>query len=220
MGTGHKIIDLAHWARREHYEFFRAFGYPFFSITTPIDVMPLHKALKERGVSFSIGLVYVLARAANAVPQFRQRIRDEGPIEHEVVHPGLTILCEGNTFRFSFLPYSPAFDRFAKEAAEAIEMTRRSEGLIPRSIAERSSINDMLYMTSLPWFSFTGMVHPMSLDPSDSVPRIAWGRFENRDKKLVMALNVQAHHSLIDGFHIAEFIKKVEGLIATLDSTL
>ena len=210
-----RSIDLDHWARREHYELFRRYGFPFFSITTDIDITPLHKALKERSLSFTVGFVYLLARTANAVPEFRQRIREPEVIEHEVVHPGLTVLCEGDVFRFCFLRYLDNFERFAGAAAEGIEETRRAE-----SLGKAPGRDDLLYLTALPWFAFTGMTHPLLLDPSDSVPRIAWGRFEEKENLLIMPLNVQAHHALIDGIHIAKFIERLQELIQTADSIL
>jgi len=213
-------IDLDRWPRREHYEFFRGYGLPFFSITTAIDVTSLRDTLKERAPSFTIGLVYVLARAANAVPQFRQRIREDNPVEHETVHPGMTILCEGDVFRFSILRYIDDFKRFATEAAQEMENARTSESLVPESLREEPDRDDLLYFSALPWFSFSGMVHPLPLNPLDSVPRFAWGRFEERDNRLVMPLNVQAHHALIDGIHVAKFITCVEELIRIADSIL
>ena len=162
MKDDFRSIDLDHWPRREHYEFFRQYGLPFFSITTAIDVTSLRNTLKERAPSFTIGLVYVLARAANAVPQFRQRIREVGPVEHEIVHPGLTILCEGDVFRFSFLSYVEDFDRFADEAAQAMESARTAESLVPKSFREGPPRDDLIYCTALPWFSFSGMFHPLA----------------------------------------------------------
>ena len=216
-----RIIDLASWPRREHYEFFKPYPVPFFSITTSVDVAPLRKLLKARDVRFTAGLLYVLSRAANDVPQFRQRIREGAPIEHECVHPGVTTLCDGDTFQFCFLTYYDDFHRFAREASEAMEMTRQGKSLVPESIVEDGRLrDDMLYCTSLPWFSFSGMLHPVGPDPMDSVPRIAWGRFEEKEGRLAMPLNVQAHHALIDGIHLAKFFEKVEDLILSVETTI
>ena len=220
MEKGFAKIDLDRWPRREHYEFFKQYAIPFFSITSSIDVGPLRRALKERGVPFTVGLLHTLSRAANSVAEFRQRIREDAPIEHRIVHPGVTVLCEEDVFRFCFLRYDEDFDRFATEASAAMEAARAAESLVPESIAEGegSLRDDLLYCTSLPWFSFTGMFHPLRSDPLDSVPRIAWGRFEESGSQLVMPLNVQAHHALIDGIHIARFIKRVEDLIGGCDT--
>lgn len=214
-----RIINLDGWPRREHYEFFKPFPVPFFSITTTVDVAPLRKRLKARNVSFTIGLLYVLSSAANDVPQFRQRIHEDAPIEYERVHPGVTVLCEGDLFRFCFLTYFDSFDRFAREAKEAMATVRQGESLVHEPLVEEGRIrDDMLYCTSLPWFPFSGMMHPLGPDPTDSVPRIAWGRFEEQEGKLVMPLNVQAHHAFIDGIHLARFFEKVEDLIQNAET--
>jgi len=216
-----RTIDLDSWPRREHYEFFKPYPVPFFSITTSVDVAPLRKLLKARNVSFTVGLLYVLSRAGNDVPQFRQRIREDAPIEHACVHPGVTILCEEEVSQFCFLTYDEDFDRFARGASEAIERTRQGRALVPESIVEDGRLrDDMLYCTSLPWFSFSGMLHPVGPDPMDSVPRIAWGRFEEKEGKLVLPLNVQAHHAFIDGVHLAKFFRKAEELIQSAETRI
>jgi chloramphenicol O-acetyltransferase type A len=216
-----RIIDMESWPRREHYEFFKSYPVPFFSMTTSVDVAPLRGMLKMRDVSFTIGLLHVLTRAANDVPQFRQRIREGGAIEHERVHPGVTVLCEGDVFRFSILTYFDSLDRFASDASEAMKMTRNGTPLLPEAFFEEGRPrDDLLYCTSLPWFSFSGMFHPVGPDSMDSAPRIAWGRFEEKDGKLAMPLNVQAHHALIDGVHLAKFFKRVEELIRSAETTI
>jgi len=210
-----RIIDMDSWPRREHYEFFKSYPVPFFSMTTSVDVAPLRKMLKTRDVSFTIGLLHVVTRAANDVPQFRQRLREGGPVEHERVHPGITVLCEGDVFRFSILTYYDSLDRFAEEASEAMAAVRHSDALLPEPFFEEGRPrDDLLYCTSLPWFSFSGMFHPVGPESMDSAPRIAWGRFEENGGRLVMPLNVQAHHALIDGVHLAKFFKGVEELLS------
>ena len=221
MAAEARRIDISSWPRREHYEFFKPSPVPFFSITTSVDITALRKALKLRGVSFTIGLLYVLSRAANDVPELRQRIREDWPVEHERVHPGITVLCEGDVFRFCFVPYLDSFDRFAREASEAMETVRQGESLVHGPLLEEGRLrDDLLYCTSLPWFSFSGMFHPLGTDPMDSVPRIAWGRFEETDGRLVMPLNVQAHHALVDGIHLAKFFQKVEDLILNAETVI
>ena len=221
MRSQPRVIDLDDWARREHYEFFRNYPVPFFSITTSLDVAPLRRTLKLRDVPFTVGLLHVLTRAANGVPEFRQRIRESSPIEHECVHPGVTVLCEGDVFRFCFLTYFDSLGRFASAASEAMTTVRQGESLVHEPLLEEGRIrDDMLYCTSLPWFSFSGMLHPIGPDPTDSVPRIAWGRFEEKEGKLVMPLNVQAHHALVDGIHLAKFFERVEGLIQRAETAI
>jgi len=132
----------------------------------------------------------------------------------------VTLLCEGDVFRFCPASYRESFTRFAREASEAMEMTRRADSLLPRALREEPPRDDLLYCTLLPWFSFSGMFHPVGPDPMDSVPRIAWGRFEQHEERLDLPLNVQAHHAVIDGIHVGRFFRKVEELIVNADAVI
>jgi chloramphenicol O-acetyltransferase type A len=54
------------------------------------------------------------------------------------------------------------------------------------------------------------MTHPENLNPTDSVPRIAWGKFEEGTESLKLPVGVQAHHALMDGVHVGKFYDLVQ----------
>ena len=201
-------IDVRKWHRRQHFEFFRDFAYPYWGITTDVDIAPLRCVLKEREVSFTVGLVYVLLQSANAVPEFRQRIRGDAVVEHERVDASVTVLAPGDTFRFATVRYMDNFGEFAGEAAEQIEAAR-SDAPFERN----TDRDDLVYLSAIPWFSFSAFLHPLPLRQEDSVPRFAWGRFQEKDGALALPLNIQAHHGLIDAIHVAGFLSALERLI-------
>jgi chloramphenicol O-acetyltransferase type A len=70
--------------------------------------------------------------------------------------------------------------------------------------------DDLLYMTALPWVSFTSFTHPMQQHPADSIPRFAWGGFFQEGQDLKIPLSVQGHHALMDGIHMARFYTRVQ----------
>ncbi len=201
-------LNLETWPRREHFEFFSTFDYPHFSMCANVDVTVFYPAVKHRGVSFTVAMVYVLARAANAVPEFRYRIRAGEVIEHEIVHPSTTILTGEDVFSFCTFDHTDDFSLFAARAAERIAYLKEH-----RTLEDEPSRDDLLYMTSIPWVSFTSFMHPLRLHPADSVPRLVWGkRFEDEDL-LKMPLSVQGHHALIDGIHMGRFYAEVQGYL-------
>ena len=53
-------------------------------------------------------------------------------------------------------------------------------------------------------------MHPMHLQPADSIPRFAWGKFFEDGKRLKMPLSVQGHHALMDGLHMSKFYAGVQ----------
>jgi len=198
-----RIIDPQTWDRREAFDLFRGFGFPYLSVTAELDVTALRNAHRRAGVSFTVALVHALATAANEVPAFRRRLRGADVVEHAVVHPSITVLGDGDVFHFATLSFEPEFSRFASDAQERIDRARRAE-----TLWSEPDRDDLLYMTALPWVAFTALVHPVPLDPPCSVPRIAWGQYRARGRRTVLPLNVQAHHALVDGIDVGRFFDR------------
>ena len=89
-----KTIDLDNWPRKEHYLFFREFEYPYFSLCADMDISAFLPLVKDKEISFTAAIMYLVARVANGIPEFRQRIREGSPIEHDLVHPSATVLSQ------------------------------------------------------------------------------------------------------------------------------
>ncbi len=200
-----KTIQLENWSRREHYLYFKDFEYPYFSLTAEVDLTALLPQVKAQGISFTAAIMYLVARSANEIPEFRQRVREGDPIEHEIVHPSATILSRDELFTFCTVDYQPDFRAFTRDAAA--EITRVKD---QPTIEEKYPDDRMLFMTSIPWVSFTDFTHPLKLNPADSVPRFAWGKYRQVGSRTVMPLSVQGHHAVMDGLHAGKFYEKFQ----------
>ena len=200
-----RTIDLSTWPRRKHFEVYNAFDYPHFNLCANVEITALRAFVKQRSLSLNITLVYLYVRVANAIPEFRYRIRDGQVVEHDVVHPSTTVLTAGDLFSFCAIPYVEDYAAFAMQAAAAIERVKQQP-----TLEDDPGRDDLLYMTGIPWVSFTGLMHPIHLHPIDSVPRIAWGKFFTDGNALKMPLSVQVHHALMDGVHIGRYYAQVQ----------
>jgi chloramphenicol O-acetyltransferase type A len=198
-------INLETWSRREHFRVLNAWDYPHFSLCANVDLTAFYPVVKRRGISFNVATVYVLARAANDIPEFRYRIRDNEVVEHEIVHPYTTILTDEDLYSICRIDYSEDFISFAVRAAEQIAYVKEYP-----TVENEPGQDNVLYLTAIPWVSFTSFMHPLDLDPADSVPRFAWGKFFKDGEFLKMPLSVQAHHALMDGIHMGRFYTKVQ----------
>ena len=105
------------------------------------------------------------------------------------------------------MPYDEDFSVFAEEAARQIELIKERP-----SIEDEEGRDDLLFLTSLPWVSFTGVIHPMCLNP-DCIPRFAFGKFFPEGERLKMPLNVQAHHALVDGVHMGRYYEIMQAYL-------
>lgn len=200
-----RTIDLEHWPRRRQFELYRHFSSPHFNVCAPVDITAFARKVKRASASFSVATVHVLAKTANQIPEFRTRIRGDQVVEHEVVHPSVTILTEQEQFSFCYLPFQPDFLAFAKEAASRVARAKARP-----SLEDEPGRDDYLFMTSIPWVSFTSFAHPMHLSPPDCIPRMAWGKYYTEGVQLKMPLSVQGHHALMDGFHVGKYFELVQ----------
>ncbi len=198
-------IDMQTWPRREHFNTYSTFDHPHFGLSADVDLSTIYPAVKQSGQSITVVIVYILSRASNAIPEFRQRIRLGEVVEHEIVHPSITILANEDLFSFCTLEYIANYSEFAAKAEEKIAYVQEHP-----TLADEPGQDDLLFMTAIPWVSFTSFMHPMNLQPADSVPRFAWGKFFEDGKILKMPLGVQVHHALMDGIHVGKFYKEVQ----------
>ncbi len=201
-------IDLNTWSRREHFEFFKEFNHPHYSICANVDLTQLYPFIKAHGYSITAAIIYVITRAANAVPEFRYRMRQGEVVEHETVSPSVTILVADDLFSFCAIDYNPDFAEFASRASHVMAAVKENP-----TLKDPPGRDDLLFMTALPWIAFTSFTHPMRLHPADSIPRFAWGKYFQERERLKMPLNVQGHHALIDGIHMGRFYAAVEEIL-------
>ena len=155
-----RIIDIENWPRRDHYKFLKDWDYPHFSMCANVDLTKFYPAVKQRGISVNVAIVYVLARAANAIPEFRWRIQGEEVVELEVVHPSTTILTDDDLFSFCPIKYSKDFITFVERAEQQIDLVKEE-----RKLESEVGRDELFYMTAIPWVSFTSFMHPLILTP-------------------------------------------------------
>lgn len=198
-------INLETWPRREHYKLFNTFDHPHFNMCANVDLTVFYPTLKQRGISLTVGIIYVISRVANAIPEFRYRIHGEEVVEHEIVHPSVTILADDDLFGFCDIDYIEEFSAFEAGATKRIAYVKGHP-----TLKSDPKQDDRLYMTALPWVSFTSFTHPMQLHLADFVPRFAWGKFFEEGSKLKMPLSAQGHHALMDGIHMGRYYEAVQ----------
>ena len=200
-----RTIDMQTWPRRNHFRLFSAFNHPHFNMCVNVDVTAFQPFVKRNGYSLTVAMVYIIARTANAIPEFRQRIRGDQVVEHELVNPGFSILIDEDIFTFCNVAYAEDFSEFARRAAKKI-----AEVKAQLDLENDPEKDDMLYMSPIPWVAFTSFNHPMQLHPTDSIPRFAWGKYFKESNTLKMPLSVQGHHAVMDGIHMGRFYETIQ----------
>ena len=203
------LLNLNKWNRKEHFEFFKNYNQPFFGITAEVDVTKAYAVAKSLNVSFFLYYLHKSLIAINSLEPFRYRINEKGEVVIcDSIRAGATIDRPDGTFSFSYLPYYEGFEEFSNAAVGIIEKIRETKGL-PHT--DRSL--DVAYFSAIPWVKFTSVEHAMNSGDGDSVPKIAFGKWEERDGKKFMPVSVHVHHALMDGHHVGQFYELFQKLL-------
>ncbi len=205
-----KIIEFKNEHRKKHFEFFKNMNHPHFSVSGNVDITLLLKSIKEKGYPFMPTIAWAVSKIANDLSVFKQRIRGDEIVEHSFVHPSFTVdTLESDVFSFCEVKFVTGFKNFLDSAVAKINLMKTSP-----SFEDEPGRDDYLFLSSIPWVSFTGITHAMNYHPHDSVPRITWGKYFIQENKTQMPLSVQAHHALVDGKMVGIFFQKFSQLIA------
>jgi chloramphenicol O-acetyltransferase type A len=113
-----------------------------------------------------------------------------------------------DVFSFCTIDYVEDFPEFAAIAAKGIEDVKDH-----LTLEDDPDRDDLLFMTSIPWVSFTSFRAPMPSHPGDSIPRYAWGKLIQDGETLKMPLCVEVHHALIDGAHVGKFYTQAQDFL-------
>lgn len=210
-----EIIDYDSWGRRAQSDLFKDIGIPFYSVTTELDVAPLYKRCKAEGLSFYHAMIYVSSKAINAVPAFLDKLREGFVVRYDRLTPSFTYMRTEELFGICNVEWidGESMESFCARCKEAEAQAKQGEA-VPSETDEAR--DDMIYLSCTPWFSFTHVTQEMSLDPCESIPRVLWGKFFEREGKLILPMTIQVNHRLIDGVHIARWLSKMETMIGSM----
>ena len=202
MAAGYREIDVDSWERKATFEFFRDYKDPFFNIAANVDVSRLYSFCKNRSLPFSIAALYCSIAAANEIREFRLRMIGEKVVEFDRIEATQTILNNDNTFSFCYFPWRDTIEEFVETGRAA----REKYGAMRTFDVETGRL-DLIYYSVIPWVSFTSFKHANSGDNRQSVPRMVFGKMFIQGDRRLMPFSVEAHHCLMDGFHIGRYFE-------------
>lgn len=199
-----KKIDISTWNRREHFAFFRKVDLPFYNINTQVDITGLPELAKSKSISFNSLLIFLTIQSMNQIENFRYRIRDDSVYLHDAIHPSFTHLKKGEElFRIITMDFDNDLKRFDDKLKQAVE-----ESTSYFDLSKAAGRDDLVFMSSLPWISFTGLDHTLSLDKDDAIPRVSWGRYVNTGEQTLLPFNMRVNHVVVDGLHVGLFFEE------------
>lgn len=192
-----QFIDLTTWERTMHYQIFKDSVQPQYCVTFDIDITNFLAKIKKRGYPFTFSFVYAVTKCANEIEAFRCRFIDGKPVIFETINTSFTYLNkETELFKVVNVPMQDSIEKYVTLAKET-EQKQTAYFTAPMG-------NDIYQFSPFPWVSYTHISHTDSGKKDNATPLFDWGKFYEKDGKILMPFSVQVHHSFVDGIHIGK----------------
>ena len=202
MANSYRIIDEKNWKRASHCMVFRNSVEPSFCVTFELDITDFLKRVKESEYSFTLAMVYAVCKCANEIEEFRYRFLDGKVVLFERIDTAFTYLNKDTElFKVVNVPMMDTMEQYIKLAEKII---REQEEYFTGPLG-----NDVFQCSPMPWITYTHISHTNSGKKDNSTPLFDWGKYYERNGKIIFPFSVQAHHSFVDGIHIGKFADRL-----------
>lgn len=201
-----KKLDMDSWNRKDHFEMFKTYEQPFFSVCATVDVSATLDYCRINKLSFFICSLYLVGYTANQIEAFRLRINDNTVDVFEQCEISCTVLSNNDSFSFCEFGPCDSFDHFQQRATRKIEAIKQGHTTLEPS----SSKGNEIFCSVLPWLHFTSFSHAKQYNEGDSTPRIVLGKYLQQANQVAMPVSVEIHHALADGLHVGQYFDKLQ----------
>ena len=198
-----KFIDVSTWDRAMHCEVFRNSTQPQYCVTFELDVTNFLQKIKKKNISFTFSFVYAVTKCANEIEAFRCRFVEGKPAIFETINTSFTYLNKDTElFKVVNVPMQEKMEDYVVLAKET-EENQTAYFTAPMA-------NDIYQFSPFPWVSYTHISHTDAGKKEIATPLFDWGKFYEKDQRILMPFSVQVHHSFVDGVHIGKLAQKLQ----------
>lgn len=198
-----KFIDVSTWDRAMHCEVFRNSTQPQYCVTFELDVTNFLQKIKKKNISFTFSFVYAVTKCANEIEAFRCRFVEGKPAIFETINTSFTYLNKDTElFKVVNVPMQEKMEDYVVLAKET-EENQTAYFTAPMA-------NDIYQFSPFPWVSYTHISHTDAGKKENATPLFDWGKFYEKDQRILIPFSVQVHHSFVDGVHIGKLAQKLQ----------
>ena len=148
-------------------------------------------------------MVYAVCKCANQIEAFRYRFLDNQIVLFDHIDTAFTYLnSKTELFKVVNVPMIEDIKEYVELAAKtAQEQKEYFTGPLG---------NDVFQCSPMPWVTYTHISHTNSGKKDNATPLFDWGKYYEKEEKIVIPISVQAHHSFVDGLHIGQFVELLQ----------
>ena len=203
MANKYEVINETTWERAMHCAVFRNSVEPAFCVTFEVDITNFKGKVKKEGLSFTLAMVYAVCKCANEVEALRYRFLDGKIVLYEKIDTAFTYLNkETGLFKVVNVPFVDGIKEYIALASNTAEEQKEYfTGPLE---------NDVFQCSPMPWVTYTHISHTNSGKRDNATPLFDWGKYYEKDGRIVIPVSIQAHHSFVDGIHVGQFVNALQ----------
>lgn len=205
-----QFIELETWDRAMHYQVFRNSLQPQYCMTFDLDITHFLPVIKEKGYSFTFSFIYAVTKCANQIEEFRCRFVDGKPAVFETINTSFTYLKKGTElFKVVNVPMQDSMEQY-------VALAKQTEESQTAYFTASGMGNDIYQFSPFPWVSYRHISHTDSGRKDNATPLFDWGKFYEKDQRILLPFSVQVHHSFVDGIHIGKLAQILQEYLDTI----
>ena len=126
---------------------------------------------------------------------------------YDICHPSYTIFHEDDkTFSDIWTVYDEDFARFYASAAEDMEIYKDIKGVKTKD----GKPDGFTPISCAPWIHYNSISHDTPGPNHVYFPIITFGKYEEKDGKLLLPFSIYVNHAIADGYHTSMLILDIQ----------
>lgn len=206
MQNNYHIIDETIWKRALHCNIFRNSIEPSYCITFELDITNFISKIKQKGYSFTFSMIFLTTKCANEIEEFRYRFLDGKIVLYDKINTAFTYLNkETELFKVVNVCIQNTLEEYISIASKTAEDQK--------AYFTGPLRNDIFQFSPMPWISYTHISHTNSGKKDNATPIFNWGKYFERNGKIILPFSVHVHHSFVDGIHVGKLADSLQNAL-------
>lgn len=207
------LVNLNEWGRGSLFKFYIDKMRIVMSLTADVNVTNLRAYSKKNNLNFYPLMLWVVSKIINSHDEFKYSWDDAGNlIKWDFVSPSYTDFhADDENFVKMVTEYSDDLFEFCSRVDKDRQRHKNEQAIL---VNQPPNFFDV---SCLPWIKYSHFDIHVFDEGKFLAPVVTWGKFEEKDGKLIMPLTMNIHHAVADGFHLSRFFNEVQELMDSLN---
>ena len=202
-------INMETWHRREVFWYFSKMAPTGYSLTVDIDITNMHSVLKNAQIPFYPAYLWLVTKTLITQPEFTTAVKDGKVGFYNSLTPMYAVFHDDDkTFSLNWTEFNEDFSLFYNSYLKDVEENKDNHGILAKK--GQMPPENAYTVSCLPWVNFKHFAVHSYENKQYYFPSVESGKFYEKEGRLLMSLSITCHHATTDGWHINQFMERMQ----------